>query len=158
MARASIYRPRTATGGSGAWVPSVGMTPRSSLGRRLRACPDLYVKKMRSMDVHRSFCLSTTLRTRYVPPRATSRRCRPVEELERDGRHVANSYKSWTYHVCVASYGEVTGISRHPACLSAPREAPQQRVSGSHLDQLRNSSGSHCRPNIGRPTVYPGRP
>ena len=60
--------------------------------------------------------------------------------------------------VCVASYGEVTGISRHPACLSAPREAPQQRVSGSHLDQLRNSSGSHCRPNIGRPTVYPGRP
>ena len=37
-----------------------------------------------------------------------SRRCRPVEELERHGRHeagngrltgLAKSYKSWTYHL-----------------------------------------------------------
>ncbi len=77
-----------------------------------------------------------------------------------DSRHLRDSWlpTPLLHFVCVASYGEVTGISRHPACLSAPREAPQQRVSGSHLDQLRNSSGSHCRPNIGRPTVYPGRP
>ena len=54
------------------------------------------------------------------------------EEVRSGDKVPVKNIKTWAWGgkalcVCVASYmyREVTGISRHPVCLSAPREAPQ---------------------------------
>ena len=54
---------------------------------QLESFTHLVVKKMFSMDEHRAFCHSSSLRTPDVMPSAARRRCRRVAELERHGRH-----------------------------------------------------------------------
>ena len=64
-----------------------GDAPTEAAWPQLESFTHLVVKKMCSMDEHRSFCHSSSLRTPVVMASAARRRCRRVAELERHRRH-----------------------------------------------------------------------